>query len=243
MTDYDRVREVAAEIDKHLRADDPRLRHIVELHHEDGSRFWYNWAYIMLYYDPQHGEANSQHPGEWVMVFTEHQGTHVFQRDEVTHYAMYKQTEVFQHHAYPEPRLICNKCRSVFIEPCMAITEGPCCPFCYERDFHEITDDERSERYDLLGEYLKNVAAFVLGEKVLSVDYYSDLIKVGAEEKEPDEGLMRKIERSLEIPEQGVFDFRQKIMAHLEARRFRQEPISKSECWRILRKVCDEINQ
>lgn len=80
-----RVHAVAEEINKTLRADDPRLQHYVLILHEEGTTLFFRNAYLVRYHDPQHGNwGDSEHPGEWIMVFTEHHGFHVYPVDDLS---------------------------------------------------------------------------------------------------------------------------------------------------------------
>lgn len=70
----------AAEIDKGLRADDPRFNGWCRVSMDDGSFFLWDAAFYEI-----HEVAGAK----WVMVFTEHYGTHVFDEED----AMYRHGE------------------------------------------------------------------------------------------------------------------------------------------------------
>lgn len=79
-----RVHVVAEGIDKTLRSDDKRMQHSVVILHEEGTTLFFRNAFIMQYHDPQHGDwGASEHPGEWIMVFTEHHGFYVYPIDDL----------------------------------------------------------------------------------------------------------------------------------------------------------------
>jgi len=80
-----RIHAVAAEMDEHLRADDLRLQHSVMILHEEGTTLFYRNAYLVKYYDSLHGDwGASENPGEWIMIFTEHHGFHVYPVDDLS---------------------------------------------------------------------------------------------------------------------------------------------------------------
>jgi hypothetical protein len=69
-TDMQCAIDKAHYIDKTLDAYDFQNRY-VKVEHDDGSRFLFNYAFV-------------RKDGHYLMVFTEHQGYHVFHEDEVT---------------------------------------------------------------------------------------------------------------------------------------------------------------
>lgn len=72
--------EKAAKYDQKLRADDPRFNRTTVVQHEDGSHFLFMNAFACKHRidDPSFG------PQEFIIVFTEHFGTHVYSSDEVS---------------------------------------------------------------------------------------------------------------------------------------------------------------
>lgn len=74
------VEAMAKAYDKTLKADDPRFRRAVKIVDEDGSIVFYEYAFLLSY---------SQDLDEWIMVFTEHHETHVFDRNSLLWYAQY----------------------------------------------------------------------------------------------------------------------------------------------------------
>ena len=73
-----RVHELAKNYDETLRADDPRFNFCVRILHEEGSTFWFENAFLMKH-------------GEFVIVFSEHQGFHVFAVEDLLHHGQYIQ--------------------------------------------------------------------------------------------------------------------------------------------------------
>lgn len=134
--DMQRVHAVAQEIDKTLRADDPRLSGAVVLHHEDGAALFYDSAFLMRYYDAEHGNWGAcTTPGEWIMVFTEHHGFHVYPVDDLVSFQQYRgRMEIEKHPSYPDDKWECLECSSTFIEPTMPTPplgdRAEHCPVC-----------------------------------------------------------------------------------------------------------------
>ena len=64
----------AAEYDSKLLATDPRFRRLVMLTHEDGSVLYFRYAFILIV------------DSEWVAVFTEHHGPHVYHQEDLQGY-------------------------------------------------------------------------------------------------------------------------------------------------------------
>jgi hypothetical protein len=114
-----RAWEVAKQIDNELKSNDPRLRHCVQIEHDDGTRLFFDNAFIMRYYDKNHGDwGTCNHPGEWIFVFTEHHGFHVYPIDELFRYRQYQLvSQVEKHPDFPEDEWICDLCGYEFIEP------------------------------------------------------------------------------------------------------------------------------
>jgi hypothetical protein len=76
-----RVHAVAEELSKTRRS----AWHCVMILHEEGTTLFFRNAYLVRYHDPQHGDwGASEHPGEWIMVFTEHHGFHVYPVDDLS---------------------------------------------------------------------------------------------------------------------------------------------------------------
>lgn len=70
----------ANEYDKTLRADDKRFDRTTVVNHEDGSHFLFMNAFACSY-GFTHEKLGKQ---EYILVFTEHHGTHVYSSDDVT---------------------------------------------------------------------------------------------------------------------------------------------------------------
>jgi hypothetical protein len=88
-----RAHDTAQAYDKNLRADDPRFRSYVKIRHEDGSLFFLQYAFLMIWQD------------EWLLVFTEHHGVFVFHLSEVNEYAQYLRVGPVENLVEPVERL------------------------------------------------------------------------------------------------------------------------------------------
>ncbi len=86
---FKRVVERVRAVDARLLATDPRLTNHVEVVHEDGSRFEFHRAFLVTEpYRNTDGTLDYQKT-EFVIVFTEHTGSHVFFADDLTQYVQY----------------------------------------------------------------------------------------------------------------------------------------------------------
>lgn len=117
------VWQVAKEIDSKLRATDPRLRGSVYLRHDDGSTLIYENAFLMRYHNPNE-ELNEvvttglaySYPGDWILVFTEHHGFHVYAVDDLDTYRQYGQLEIENHPDFlPYEDWACRDCSIEFM--------------------------------------------------------------------------------------------------------------------------------
>ena len=89
-----RAYDVAKKYDENLKAIDARFNFCVRIIHEEGTTYWFENAFLVTWKDPQtvHDPENAdEHQGEWLFVFTEHQGFHVFAPDDL--YASGQYTE------------------------------------------------------------------------------------------------------------------------------------------------------
>lgn len=103
--DMKRVHAVAEMLDKNLRADDPRLQHCVLILHEEGTTLFFRNAFFKRYHDGEHGNwGDSEHPGEWIMVFTEHHGFHVYPVDDLSWFQELQCVESERHEYVADPR-------------------------------------------------------------------------------------------------------------------------------------------
>ena len=69
-----KIREKAEAYDSLLRADDGRFRRSATLNHTDGSRLYFNSAFLMLM------------DSEWVACFTEHHGVFIYHITDLSSY-------------------------------------------------------------------------------------------------------------------------------------------------------------
>lgn len=111
------VYEVARQIDANLTAYDFHGDRVVTISHEDGTRLVFHCAFLQVYFHPDH-QDRCEHPGEWILVFTEHHGFHVYHRDDLSSYSEYKRVRRDQKHKdHPGDRYICEACEETFVEP------------------------------------------------------------------------------------------------------------------------------
>jgi hypothetical protein len=108
-----RVYEIAKTMDESLRSDEPRFGHCVMILHEEGTTLFYRNAYIVKYYDPENTDSKNlsdcESPGEWIMVFTEHHGFHVYPKDDLRGFQELQIVESERFHANIEEMLVYEK--------------------------------------------------------------------------------------------------------------------------------------
>lgn len=64
------VLKIIAKLNGILKSDDPRLNGMVSIIHNDGSHFFFNYAFVEIL-------------DGWGAVFTEHNGVYLFKMDEI----------------------------------------------------------------------------------------------------------------------------------------------------------------
>ena len=79
-----KVYDLAKEYDKNLLCTYSRLRHSVRIIHEDGSILFFEDAFLMKHNDSE---------GEWIIIFTEHHGFHVYHGTELYNYTEFMKVE------------------------------------------------------------------------------------------------------------------------------------------------------
>ena len=125
-----RIYDVAVEMGKKHTAHDFKHRSAVAVRHDDGTDYWFKNAFAIIYYDKDHGdEGMTMYPGEWLMVFTEHHGIHVFHFDELENWAAWERSSIGKHPDYPDYQWVCETCGGKMIEPAQ-YEEGPGCSRC-----------------------------------------------------------------------------------------------------------------
>ena len=77
-----RARKVAKRYDEEIKATDLRFNHVVRITHEEGTTYWFENAFLVTWKD-------SKTTHEWVIAITEHQGYHVFNKEELNDYGQY----------------------------------------------------------------------------------------------------------------------------------------------------------
>lgn len=137
-SEMQRVWKVAEKLELEVARGD--LYGSVLLQHEDGTVLFYNYAFLMRYYDPEHGNWGAcSTPGQWILVFTEHHGFHVYPVDDLTAYRqMGKSVQIAKHPDYPEDKWTCEDCGVSFIEPIYPKVGAKFCPWCGLDNIKEI---------------------------------------------------------------------------------------------------------
>lgn len=88
-----KIYEIAEEWIK-TRSVDLRYRHCVSIIHEEGTVLFFKNAFIVKYFDPDHSDwGDCEFPGEWIMVFTEHHGLHVYPVDDLVYFQEFQPVE------------------------------------------------------------------------------------------------------------------------------------------------------
>jgi hypothetical protein len=82
---YKQIKQQANEYDNQLACTDPRFLRSVHVVHQDGSVFFFRHAFLMW-------------KDNWVIVFSEHHGVHVYDQDDV-------ETDEFQPHHLSQEHL------------------------------------------------------------------------------------------------------------------------------------------
>lgn len=146
-----RVWEVAKKMDESLLATNPGFQNKVLVRHEEGTTLFYENAFAMRYYDKdgvKHCWGN-KHPNEWLLVFTEHHGFHVYPLDDLDDWRQFAHSKITNHADYPEPSWECENCHHEFIEPVsadgMQKTTNLCCPLCDSPKFKPYVPDKDEE--------------------------------------------------------------------------------------------------
>jgi hypothetical protein len=103
MTSRD-IKALVADMDRSLRSDDPRLhRSSVLIVHEDGSSMFFRFAFMVRH-------------GNWLLVFTEHQGSHSFAINDLESYFTLETNndpmQVVDEFGVPVVKLCCSFCKN-----------------------------------------------------------------------------------------------------------------------------------
>ena len=93
--EMNKIYEIAKKINESVSENNPRLRNSVKIVHEEGTILSFENAFLVLYYDPLHNNWGAcEHPGEWLMVFTEHHGIHVYPIDDLYSFNEFQLVEI-----------------------------------------------------------------------------------------------------------------------------------------------------
>lgn len=97
------IKALVADMDLSLRADDPRFHRSVLIVHQDGSSMFFRHAFMVRHRN-------------WLLVFTEHQGSHVFAINDLERYytleTVCEPMEVVDEFGAPVQRLVCSFCKN-----------------------------------------------------------------------------------------------------------------------------------
>lgn len=98
------VKQLVGKIDATLRSDDPRMhRRSVLITHQDGSTLFFRFAFMMRH-------------GNWLLVFSEHQGSHVFSINDLAQFQQFEtmlgEVEVIDNIGKPIIKLNCDYCQN-----------------------------------------------------------------------------------------------------------------------------------
>jgi hypothetical protein len=100
------IKTLVDEMDKSVRSDDPRMRRCVMIIHEDGSSMFFRNAYM-------------QRHGNWLLVFTEHQGSHYFCINDLSDYMQLERLdekpELVDSYGEPVVFLQCSYCKNEIV--------------------------------------------------------------------------------------------------------------------------------
>jgi len=92
-----RAHDVAADYNVKLKATDPRLNFCVRIIHEEGTIYFFERAFLMQWKDPSvtpDPQNAGERQGEWLLVFTEHHGFHVFAFDDLMCYDQFSRVHL-----------------------------------------------------------------------------------------------------------------------------------------------------
>lgn len=140
MTEHQKIQAICDDIARTLRADD--FPFTVMVNHEDGTQLLYRHAFAKQYYDPDHRDwGASPNPGMWLMVFTEHQGHHVYCCDDLARWAQFIELPVVYHGEKPVEKFACNACSASFYH------DFKSCPYCGVdiEGMRTLTPDEQAK--------------------------------------------------------------------------------------------------
>lgn len=150
--DMQRMYEIAREMDKSYTAD--MFHDSVRIHHEDGTDYFFDNAFAMIYFDKEHGDGGAcLRPGEYLFVFAEHHGIHVFSLDEISRFHQYKEMPIPNHPDHPGRNYICETCSSQHVELRVK------CPDCdTENAIRAFTPEELEENEKFEVENLERIS-------------------------------------------------------------------------------------
>jgi hypothetical protein len=114
----------------------------VEIIHEEGTCFNFKNAFAIKFYDKNHENWGQCHcPGEWLFIFTEHHGIHIYPIDDLYYFNQTINLKIENHESYPADHWKCNECNSEFIEPLIFEEQQgkSFCPSCGFDNIHVLS--------------------------------------------------------------------------------------------------------
>lgn len=78
---FKQMRKWVEKFDSTIKATDPRWNHMVRILHEEGTELIFECAFLLKY-------------NGWIIVITEHHGSHFYPEDDLYAYMQYKRVEV-----------------------------------------------------------------------------------------------------------------------------------------------------
>ena len=105
-TDMKRAHKMAEAYDKDLLATDSRFSRAVKLVHEEGTLLFFESAFLLKWKDPEvkpGAWGACETAGQWLLVFTEHHGFHVYPLDDLSSWTMYEHVAPVEWLGEPPP--------------------------------------------------------------------------------------------------------------------------------------------
>lgn len=144
------IKHLVADMDKSVRSDDPRMRRSARITHEDGSNLYFRHAYMLRH-------------GNWLLVFSEHQGSHHFNINDLSSYEQLEPVpapiNVVDEYGCGVVKLNCSFCqneiaadeiRSVY-DPCGNRIDADVCEGCEELHIsHQFNEHNEPKHLELV---------------------------------------------------------------------------------------------
>ena len=72
-------------LEEYVRSDDPRMSGAVSINHLDGSHLYFNNAWYEIF----PAGMGYDGPVDWILIFTEHHGSHLYHSEDLTYWEHY----------------------------------------------------------------------------------------------------------------------------------------------------------